>query len=73
LGEARGHERSEAYPDEVACSNASPEPKAADALRAEEQIERILAEAEHVLGRYVTSEGTVMFDAPAHIVTAREP
>lgn len=38
----------------------------------EEQIERILAESEHVLGRYVTPEGTVTFDCPALIVTARK-
>jgi SAM-dependent methyltransferase len=35
----------------------------------EEQIDRILAEAETTLRRYVTTEGKVVFDAPAHIVT----
>ena len=36
---------------------------------AEEQIQHILQEAEHVLGSYVTAQGKVVFDAPAHIVT----
>lgn len=36
----------------------------------EDQIRRILTEAEDVLGSYVTSDGAVEFDAPAHIVTA---
>ena len=35
----------------------------------EEQIDRILAEAEEVLAAYVTPDGSVVFDAPAHIVT----
>ena len=35
----------------------------------EEQIRRILEEAEHVLQPYVTPERTVTFDSPAHIVT----
>ena len=35
----------------------------------EEQIEAILEEAEQALGRYVTANGAVEFDAPAHIVT----
>jgi ubiquinone/menaquinone biosynthesis C-methylase UbiE len=35
----------------------------------EEQIRRILEEAEHDLSGYVTPQGTVMFDSPAHIVT----
>ena len=34
----------------------------------EEQIERILQEAETVLERYRTDEGQVVFDAPGHIV-----
>lgn len=38
----------------------------------EQQIERILEEAEHALARYVTPEGTVEFDSPAHLVTARK-
>lgn len=37
----------------------------------EDQIELILAEAEQALEQYVTSDGTVQFDAPAHIVTGR--
>jgi len=36
----------------------------------EEQIESTLNEAEQLLSRYVTANGTVEFDAPAHIVTA---
>jgi SAM-dependent methyltransferase len=36
------------------------------------QIDHILAEAESVLDRYVTLDGTVVFDAPAHIVIARK-
>ena len=39
----------------------------------EEKIESILSEAEQVLSQYVTDEGVVEFDAPAHIVTARKP
>ena len=39
-------------------------------LLTEEQIGRILQEAEHVLGSYVTTEGQVTFVAPAHFVTA---
>ncbi|MFW6031517.1 MAG: methyltransferase domain-containing protein [Myxococcota bacterium] len=35
----------------------------------EEQITRILDEAEEVLGPYVTTGGTVVFDTSAHIVT----
>lgn len=38
---------------------------------AEDLIERILAEAESVLRRYVTADGQIVFDAPAHIVTGR--
>ena len=38
----------------------------------EEQIECILKEAEQALGQYVTPEGTVEFDSPAHIVTGRK-
>lgn len=37
----------------------------------EDQIRRILTEAEDVLGSYVTADGAVEFAAPAHIVTAR--
>ena len=35
----------------------------------EAQIQRILAEAESALAPYVTADGHVVFDAPAHIVT----
>ena len=35
----------------------------------EEQIQRILEEAEHVLSPYVTMQGRVKFDSSAHIVT----
>ena len=37
----------------------------------EGQIESILRDAEQALARYVTAEGTVEFDAPAHIVSGR--
>ncbi len=39
----------------------------------EEHIEEILREAENTLRAYVTPQGTVEFDAPAHIVTGRKP
>ena len=39
----------------------------------EEIIEAVLEEAEKLLGQYVTSSGTVEFDAPAHIVTGVKP
>jgi SAM-dependent methyltransferase len=39
---------------------------------AEEQIEQILTEAERALGRYVMPDGSVRFEAPAHIVTAKK-
>lgn len=35
----------------------------------EEQIQQILAEAEHGLADYVTAAGQVAFDLPAHIIT----
>jgi len=35
----------------------------------EEQIDRLLTEAEEVLAAYVTADGKVEFSAPAHIVT----
>lgn len=38
----------------------------------EEQIEAILNKAEEELAQYTTSNGTVEFDAPAHIVTGRK-
>jgi ubiquinone/menaquinone biosynthesis C-methylase UbiE len=40
---------------------------------AEEQIERILEEAEQALSSHVTPQGTAEFDSPAHIVTGRKP
>jgi len=43
-----------------------------DVVLAEEQIERILDEAERVLRRFVTPEGAVVFDSPAHILSARK-
>ena len=39
----------------------------------EGQIARILEEAEHALGPYVTTGGTVAFDTFAHIVTGKKP
>jgi len=39
----------------------------------EDHVQRILREAEHALSRYVTPQGTVMFDSPAHIATGRKP
>jgi SAM-dependent methyltransferase len=39
-------------------------------LLPEDQITRILEEAEHVLRRFNTPDGRVAFDAPAHIVSA---
>lgn len=39
----------------------------------EDQIGRILQEAEHALGSYVTTNGRVMFHLSAHLVTAKKP
>lgn len=39
----------------------------------EEQIGRILEEAERALGRYVTAQGTMEFESPAHIVSGTRP
>lgn len=39
----------------------------------EELILQILEEAEEVLASFVTSEGRVVFDSPAHIVSAKKP
>jgi len=36
----------------------------------EDQIARILADAEQALRPYITADGAVTFDSPAHIVTA---
>jgi SAM-dependent methyltransferase len=42
-------------------------------LLPEEQIARILEEAEHVLRPYVSTDGTVAFATSAHIVTGTKP
>jgi len=39
----------------------------------EDQIQRILEEADRALSHYVTAEGTVEFDSPAHIVSGTKP
>ncbi len=39
----------------------------------EDLIEHILEEAEHTLSPYLTTEGRVTFDSPAHIVTGTKP
>jgi hypothetical protein len=36
----------------------------------EDQIERILQEAQQVLGAYVTAAGTMAFDLSAHLISA---
>jgi SAM-dependent methyltransferase len=36
---------------------------------AEDQIQHVLREAEHELGRYLTPQGEVVFDSPAHIAS----
>jgi trans-aconitate methyltransferase len=36
----------------------------------DDQRSRVLAEAEHVLSRFVASDGAIRFESPAHIVTA---
>jgi hypothetical protein len=38
-------------------------------LLTEEQIQNILKEAESALAEYVTADGRVIFNSPAHIVT----
>jgi SAM-dependent methyltransferase len=45
---------------------------AAGVILSESHIGEILDEAEDALSAYVTSDGTVTFDSPAHIVTARK-
>lgn len=42
-------------------------------LLSEDEIHRVLEEAEHTLSSYVTAKGTVTFDSPAHIVTGTKP
>lgn len=44
-----------------------------DVLLPEEQIARILEEAEDVLRAYVSAHGTVSFDTSAHIITGTKP
>jgi len=39
----------------------------------EEQIQRILEEADRALTRHVTADGTVEFESPAHIVSGTKP
>jgi len=39
----------------------------------EARIQRILEEAETVLGPFVTPDGTVVFDSPAHVVSGMKP
>jgi SAM-dependent methyltransferase len=39
----------------------------------DEEISRILEEAEEVLDAYVTDNGGITFDVPVHLVTARRP
>lgn len=39
----------------------------------EEDVDRILEEAEHALDSYVTDDDRIAFDASAHLVTARRP
>ncbi len=39
----------------------------------EEQIQSILLEAESALRGFVTAEGQVVFDSPAHIITGTKP
>jgi hypothetical protein len=38
----------------------------------EDVIEDILREAERALARFVTDDGTLLFDSPAHIVSGRK-
>jgi SAM-dependent methyltransferase len=45
---------------------------AAGVMLSESQIAEILDDAAKVLGRYVIADGSVAFDSPAHIVTARK-
>jgi len=39
----------------------------------DDQRNRVLAEAERVLSRFVASDGTIRFESPAHIVTTTAP
>jgi hypothetical protein len=44
-----------------------------DVVLLEEQIQRILEEAEGDLNPYINSDGDVVFDSSAHIVTGTKP
>jgi hypothetical protein len=46
---------------------------AMDVYLEEDLIQSILVEAEIVLGQYISQDGTVEFDMPAHIITAIKP
>lgn len=39
----------------------------------DQQILRILEKSESALARYLTEEGTIVFNAPAHIATGTKP
>jgi hypothetical protein len=39
----------------------------------EDQVMRVLKEAEHALSPYVTNDGTVSFGTSAHVVTGTKP
>src|SRR5262245_10927557 len=45
---------------------------AAGVVLSEAQLAEIVSDAEQALATYVTADGSVTFDAPAHIVTARK-
>jgi SAM-dependent methyltransferase len=45
----------------------------AGVVLSEDQIQRVHDQAHAVLGRYVTADGAVVFDSPAHIVTVSKP
>jgi hypothetical protein len=38
----------------------------------EEQIERIVGDAEHVLAPWRTADGRVHFESPAHVIVVRK-
>jgi SAM-dependent methyltransferase len=45
---------------------------AAGVMLSESQLEEVFDDAERALGKFVTADGSVTFDSPAHIVTARK-
>ena len=45
----------------------------AGVILTEDQIGRILREAEHVLGSYATTDGRITFHLSAHLITAKKP